>query len=345
MKKIAVVGVYGTGPDFTTGQAVKCHTVIDWLRKEYGEKQVVVVNTYNWKKHPLNLFVELFKSMKECKNIIIMPAQNGLRVFAPLTYYINQLFNRNILYIVIGGWLASTLDTNKKLRKYVGSFSGVFVETNSMKKALEEEGLKNIFYMPNSRDITTHKLGRKIESGNIIKTCTYSRVVKSKGIEDAILICKRANEILGSQIFKLDVYGKIANDYEKEFNEIIKKNSNIVTYCGCKNADETMSVLCQYFVLIFPTYYEGEGFAGTILDAFAAELPIIANDWKYNAEIIENGRNGFIYPYRDIEAAARMLIKLYNNHDLYKNIQLGCRKSAIEYSTENIMNKFTRMIC
>ena len=29
MKKVAVVGVYGTGTDFTTGQAVKCRTLID----------------------------------------------------------------------------------------------------------------------------------------------------------------------------------------------------------------------------------------------------------------------------------------------------------------------------
>lgn len=49
-KKIAVIGVYGQGPDFTTGQAVKCMELINWLKETYGTDQVQVVNTYQWKK-------------------------------------------------------------------------------------------------------------------------------------------------------------------------------------------------------------------------------------------------------------------------------------------------------
>lgn len=58
--------------------------------------------------------------------------------------------------------------------------------------------------------------------------------------------------------------------------------------------NQSTEVLKNYDALLFPTYYEGEGFAGTIIDAFAAGLPVIASDWKYNSEIIKQGITGVI---------------------------------------------------
>ena len=47
--------------------------------------------------------------------------------------------------------------------------------------------------------------------------------------------------------------------------------------------------------MIFPTYYVGEGFPGTIIDAFSSGIPDIATDWRYNSEIVQNGKTGYIY--------------------------------------------------
>ena len=50
----------------------------------------------------------------------------------------------------------------------------------------------------------------------------------------------------------------------------------------------------DYFALLFPTRYEGEGFAGTLIDAYAAGVPVVASDWKYNGEIVETGKTGVL---------------------------------------------------
>ena len=84
-KKVSVVGVYGVGADFTTGQAVKCYEIINWLKDKYGASQINVVNTYKWKKHPIKLFLNMILAFGESENIIIMPAQHGLKVFAPMS--------------------------------------------------------------------------------------------------------------------------------------------------------------------------------------------------------------------------------------------------------------------
>lgn len=343
MKKIAVVGVYGTGPDFTTGQAVKCHTLIDWLKTKYGEKNVKIVSTHRWKRKPIKLLFSLFVSVIRCTNIVIMPAQNGIRIFGPVVYRLNRLFHRSLHYIVIGGWLAEMLQEKPKLKKCLQRYDGIYVEMISMQKKLNDIGLNNVYYMPNCRDV---KIVDKLATNyNLpINICTYSRVVKEKGILDAIEITRKANVSLGGNVFHLDVYGKVASEFQTEFDEALKCNEDIAAYKGCKNADETIQTLSNYFALLFPTYYEGEGFAGTILDGFVAQVPVIANDWKYNSEIIESGVNGMVYPYRDVEKAAEMLVELYKNKDLYRHLQENCKKSAIRYSTDTVMQEFVGLL-
>lgn len=343
MKKIAVVGVYGEGEDFTTGQAVKCYAVINWLRKKYGDDNVCVVNTYKWKNNPFRLFCNLIVASLKSSNIVIMPAQHGIKVFAPLVYGINKLFHRGIQYIVIGGWLAEMLKDKPWLRECISSYDGVFVEAVSLKEKLEELGLNNVYYMPNSREYTP--VIRETDfTRSTVKVCTYSRVVREKGISDAVEICKAANEMMGRLGVRLDIYGKIDSSFSNEFQQILNEEPDVVQYCGCKNADESIQTLVEYFALLFPTYYEGEGFAGTVLDGFAAQTPVIANDWKYNLEIIQNGVNGFIYPYRDVKAAAKILVDLIHNQEVYRHIQNNCQVSAKKYSMDNVMNEFVQTL-
>ncbi len=347
MKKVAVVGVYGEGTEFTTGQAVKCKVVIDWLKKEYGTDEIIVVNTYKWNRNPIKMLYNTIKSFVVCKNIIIMPAQNGIKVFAVLTDILNRLFHRKLHYIVIGGWLAEMLSEKKHLKPHLMRFDSIQVETLALLNKLKVLGLTNVYYMPNCRDYNYKCENCDEKSINLkqkLKVCTFSRVIKEKGIDDAIAICRKANEILKKDVFELHVYGAIGTDYEEEFKDNISLNKDIVSYHGVANSEDSVEILKTYFALLFPTYYPGEGFAGTILDGFAARIPIIANDWKYNSEIIIDGENGFIYEYRNTDEAARKLLEIYYNPERRKEIIDGCSESLKRFSTQKIMSEFSRML-
>lgn len=340
-KHISVVGVYGQGENFTTGQAVKCFELISWFKEKYGNIQIGVVNTYAWKKNPMKLFISMVKAFYSSDNIILMPAQHGLKVFAPMAAILKMLFKKQVHYVVIGGWLADMLSQHKILCKCVSSFEGIYMETEKMVCDLKKLGVKQALYMPNCRKyIDIQHLA--IDKTSVIKVCTYSRVVREKGILDAIKIIQQANEFLGEKKFFLDVYGKVAQEFKNEFEVAVAQNKDIVKYCGVKNLDQGAETLRQYFCLLFPTYYNGEGFAGTILDAFVAKTPIIANDWKYNKDIIKNRENGFIYSFRNIEQAAKYLCELYMDENLYMHLQKGCHISALMYSTDTILEELDK---
>ena len=63
----------------------------------------------------------------------------------------------------------------------------------------------------------------------------------------------------------------------------------------------SVDVLKNYYALLFPTHWVGEGLPGTIIDSFASGIPVIASDWNANKEIIEHNRQGIIYPNQDMK--------------------------------------------
>ena len=279
MKKVAIVGQYGEGPDYVTGQAVKTLFTARWLKKRFGTENVEIVNTYGWKKKPLRLAVSLLGAMGRCRNVVMLPAQHGVKVFAPLVAGLNRMFRRRIFYVVIGGWLADTLREQPRLLRAVMAFDGVCAETESLARDLRAIGVPNAWYLPNCRDYIEVP-EKRLNEAPPLPVCTFSRVTESKGIADAAAICRRANAVLGRDAFRLEVFGTVAPEYRAAFETLCAKEAAVMRYCGVKNADEAVETLSGQFALLFPTYYEGECFAGTVLDAFLSRTPIIANDWK-----------------------------------------------------------------
>ena len=125
--------------------------------------------------------------------------------------------------------------------------------------------------------------------------------MREKGIEDAVNAVVSVNTDLGVQAFSLDIYGQVDGAQLEWFESLQTKFPSYIRYDGLVPFDKSVDVLKDYFALLFPTYYEVEGFAGTLIDAYSAGVPVIASDWKYNAELV-NENVGFVYPTEDQRA-------------------------------------------
>lgn len=343
MYKIGICGHFGEGKKLLNGQTVKTKILSDELKKVYGNENIKIVDTHNWISNPFKLLISCYKLINKCENIIILPAHNGVKMFLPLFAIFNLMFKKKLHYIVIGGWLPEFLSNNSWLKRYAYKFDGIFVETYIMKKKLEEIGLKNVRYLPNFKRLNI------IEEENLIypfekpfKVCTFSRVMKEKGIELAIEAVTNVNSFYGKEIFQLDIYGQVDEGYKIEFQKIMEKSPNYIKYKGSISYDEVVNVLKNYYLLIFPTYYEGEGFAGTFIDAFSAGVPIIASDWRYNSEILDDGKTGSIFKSNDIKSLINTLIKYANNPEETIEMKSLCLKEANKYRPEIAINSLTQ---
>lgn len=75
-----------------------------------------------------------------------------------------------------------------------------------------------------------------------------------------------------------------------------------------------------------------EGFGLVYLEALARGLPIIATPNTGAADIIEDGREGFIVPIRNVEALAEKLEWAYRNRSALHEMRIAARSLAMQYS-------------
>lgn len=345
--KVCVIGHFGFGKEMLNGQTIKTKIVTAELEKQLGTEQIVKVDTHGGMRALPRVMTQTFNAFCHCENIVIFPAHNGLRIFAPICTVFNSFFHRKLHYVVIGGWLPEFIQSRKKLAAELRTFDGIYVETSTMKKALENDGFHNIIIMPNFKDIrvlTKDELVYPI--GEPYKLCTFSRVMKEKGIGDAVEAVKSINRKLGRTAFELDIYGQIDNDQVEWFDELKASFPEYIRYKGLVPFDRSVEVLKNYTALLFPTFYDGEGFAGTIIDSFAAGVPVVSSDWKYNAEIIQPYINGLLFETKSQTAFVEDLKYIYQNIDAFNGMKEKCLKKAEKYSPQNAMrpllNKLTK---
>lgn len=345
MNKIGVCGHLGKGKNLVNGQTIKTKTLVEELQNILGKENVDTVDSHMWKKNFLQLIIGILNIMRKDKNIIILPAQNGVKVFVPLFTMLNLVYKRNIHYVVIGGWLPELIEANKWMVSFLKRLKGIYVETYSMKQSLEKLGIKNVRYMPNFKKLNI------ISKENLVyshtepyKLCTFSRVMEEKGIGVAIEMVEAVNKKLGRQAYTLDIYGPIDKDYAERFEEIMSSASSAIFYKGIADFNQSVDILKHYFALLFPTYYQGEGFAGTLLDSFSAGVPIISTNWKYNKEIIHDNKDGFIYDYRNPIELKEILVRLIKEPNKIIDMKTNCLKRAEEYLPHKVMKDFMQYI-
>ena len=341
MNKIGICGHYGGNNNFLDGQTVKTKIITKELEKEFGDNEVKKVDTFGGKRRLVPIILNLISLVMSCKNVIILPAHNSLRIFAPLLTFVNYFYNRKLHYVVIGGWLPEFVSTRKWLKNALMNFDAIYVETNTMKNKLEAMGFNNVIVMPNCKELNILEPEELVYAKNEpYKLCTFSRVMKEKGIKDAVDAVIAVNEEMGRIVYTLDIYGQIDSNQVEWFKKLEKRFPTYIKYEGLVDFDKTTQVLKDYFMLLFPTYYEGEGFAGTLIDALAAGIPVIASDWRYNTEIV-NEKTGYVYPVHDNHALVDTLIGVGNNPDLLLSKKSGCLKEAEKYRPENVIQRLT----
>lgn len=334
MKKVAVIGHFGIGMDLANGQTIKTKIVTEEVEKYCNEK-AVLIDAHGGVKAVFPVIFGAIHSLCTCQNIILMLTENGLKVSVPVLSVFNKIFRRRLHYVVVGGWLPGFLQKQLGLSKKLKRFYMIYVETYNMKTALEQMGFSNVVVMHNCKRLHIISVPEKCQKP--YKLCTFSRVMKEKGIEDAVKAVISANEIIGEDFYSLDIYGQIDSKQIEWFECFQKTFPSYINYQGTVKFDQSTQVLKDYFALLFPTYYEGEGFAGTALDAFSAGVPVLASDWKYNSEIIKDGINGALFEAHNVDTLCDKLVEISKDPDKWKQMGDRCIEEANMYKPDNVL--------
>lgn len=340
MKKVTVIGHFAFGLKYSDGQTVKTKIVTEELCLRLGKDQVGKIDTHGGLKTLLKAPFQAFSALKSSKNVVIMPAHNGLKVNAPLLLLERRFFKgRKLHYVVIGGWLPEFLKKRKHLAKKLKSFDGIYVETSTMKKALDAQGFMNVFVMPNCKKLDILNELQLISGfSEPYRLCIFSRVMREKGIEDAVNAVKNVNGCLGKTAYYLDIYGPIDPEQTDWFENLKENFPEYIRYMGSADPDKSVEVLRDYFALLFPTRFYTEGIPGTIIDAYAAGLPVIAARWESCSDVIDEGKNGILYEFGNVKALEEILLRVAKAPEILSDMKPNCVRRASDFSPQSAIH-------
>lgn len=337
MSKTLLIGYFGFDNNQIDGQTIKTRLVSEVLTN-LGNDSFDFYDTQKMKKNPIKSFLLIFIKVLKAKNIFIMPGKNGLRTIFPFIYFISIFFifsKKHIHYIVVGGWLATFLEKNKIIKSFLKKINGIYIESDLMKKMLNEQEINNVSVLYNFRKIEFIK---KEYNNHDFKIVFFSRITETKGIFDLI----EAMKLIKDANICLDFYGPLDKSIEDKFISIVNTIPNI-SYKGVLRKDmyETLS---QYKVMVFPTYYEGEGFPGAVIDAYISGLPIVASKWKYNYEFVKENKTGLLFETRNIIDLKDKIEFLRDNPSIIKEMQKEIENEVKHYSFDNAIEIFKTII-
>lgn len=340
--KLGVIGRFGFGQDLVNGQTIKTKVIVAEAKKLFGEQQVAIADTYGSPiKTPLFL-CRLCNLMFKCKNVVLMPAHKGIRVFAPFISAIKKFYHCRIHYVVIGAWLTKMLESDTLLKRSLYAFDYIYVETISMKERLEQFGYQNIVLMPNFKELEICDINNiRKNFGTVFPFCILSRITEKKGIEDAVKVIEEINASAGKTVCSLDIYGMIDEEYKTRFDEMQRDFPEFIRYRGIVPFEKTTEVLKDYYALLFPTKYYTEGIPGTIIDAYSAGVPVIASAWENVSDIVENEVNGLVYAFDNNDAMRDAILRAIKSEHQWETMRVNCLHSAEKFMSSNVIHILT----
>lgn len=341
MYRVGICGSFSKGKKAVGGQTIRTRIITNELVKYYGQNEIDTIDSDTWKNNPVSMLYKCIRMAITCKNIIILPAHNGIKVFIPLFVLLKSIFRKKLHYVVIGAWLADDLKVNKWLISFTKKIDVIYVQTGTLRSKLRELGIiKNVEIFPNFRVIENENEYFKTKESvdNSLKTCILSRVNKMKGISDAVRVINRINTLRTRRIY-LDVYGPIEDSYKSEFDELLARHSDFLSYRGVVPHSKAVNTMMEYDLLLFPTKYFTEGFPGTIVDAYFAGLPVLASRWESSGDIIDEGKTGVIYEFDDLNDFEDKLSMINHNSNILFQMRKECIKKSKEFLSENVMKK------
>lgn len=339
MANIMVLGYFGNKSNHLDGQTAKTRNLYK-LVCEF-DKSVSYYDTAEFRYDKMSIFKMVMKIVS-CKILIYLPAHRNLTIIFPFVFCLSVLFRIRVHYFVVGGWLSELLQKLPIHRFLLKQIDGIHVETKKLKLLLENKwGFSNVDLFPNFRYFSNiqKKVNKAIDPDESLKLCFVSRIERSKGLDTMLAISKVWPLMQFPRKIKVDFYGqKVTDDYyDKNLIGI-----DMFEYRGLILPSEVCKTIESYDALIFPTHYEGEGCPGILVEAMSVGLPIIASEWKYNSEFVENGVNGYLCPVYDADKYCAAIINLFDD-DTRISMGLESYKKSLYFSDDNARTLLKRI--
>ena len=196
----------------------------------------------------------------------------------------------------------------------------------------------NPIVIPNGVDVEKFDEIKVQKEKKYFKILFVGRLHPQKGLKYLIEAIKGIKDKIKIP-FKVVIIG--SGQLDQKLKTIVKKYhlEDYFEFKGKVFGEDLIKEYKSSHLFVLPSVFEGQPL--TLLEAWAAKLPVIVTDVGGNKDFVENGKNGWIINSKNSEVLADILIKTIklDNDKLEKIGKKGYELVKTKYCWDNIINK------
>ena len=292
--------------------------IVDTTRRRSGKRR------WNILRADLGTFarvmVQVARRARGCDVVFLCASSGRAWLGASCVWALGRALRRPIVLRFFGGDLAKVYGGHRSARRrwvdstYMKS-DLVYVETREVYERFRRLGPFRWF--PNTRDLRCSRTRKRDKVENLV---FFSRLNRQKGWVEAVEACESLAH--AAVECHLDVYGPGMADTDYTVFDSRER----VSYRGVLMPDEVPDMLANYDVLVYPSYWESEGYPGVVLEALQCGLPVITTRWKAIPEVVEHERSGLLVTPRSAAAVREAIDRLVKDPWLYRRLCAGAQR-------------------
>lgn len=225
----------------------------------------------------------------------------------------------------------------KNARKIVANSDGLWVLAKKTAKRFDKE----VEVIPNGVNIEEFAPSAQ-RNVSAFRVLFVGRLVRQKGVSFLLnAVAKALTEHPSWRgVLFCDIVGDgpLRGDLEKLSDDLGIRD--VVRFYGWASREELPALYQQANIFVLPSF--DEGMPNVILEAIASGLPVIATDIKGNEELVEGGKNGFLY--REQEDLARLLVQMISDPARAATMGECSREKSKEYSWSSVARSYVNLL-
>jgi glycosyltransferase EpsD len=113
----------------------------------------------------------------------------------------------------------------------------------------------------------------------------------------------------------------------------------VVYFLGWRNDINELAAIAD--VGVSSSKLEGLGLG--LAETMYCNVPIVASNTKGHRELIEHGKNGYIYEQNNVEAFCSFIVYLYQNKDVRHQMGKACKTKIKDFTIDKSLNKMKQV--
>jgi len=165
-------------------------------------------------------------------------------------------------------------------------------------------GINTLIFSPPNADLADRKLFGLSEDDYVI--ASIARLTYQKGPQLLIHAFAQVHEQISNA--KLLLVG--GGEQEADCVKAVKKLGLEHKILFSDFTGEVAATLKMIDLYVLPSLWEG--FSLSLLEAMCMKVPVIVSDYPANAEVVEHGETGYLFPSGNVEKLGKMILEMHN---------------------------------